>query len=263
MTAAFRLEGVTVRYGARPALDAIDLDIPRGALVALVGPNGAGKTTLLRVLAGGVTPDAGKVAGAAPGEIAFMPQLTVVSDDAPMTVAGYVAGGLWRRIGLFGGVRAADAARVRAALAEVGLGGDEARLMTTLSGGQRQRAAFARAIVQDAAVLLLDEPFAAIDAAGAERLLGLIAARQAAGATVIAAMHDLAAVRRHFPQTVLVAGRLIASGPTADVLTPQALDAARRALDAAFDDALCAHPHVHDHGPAHAHAHDHAPRAPS
>lgn len=251
MATAFHLDAVTVRFNGRLALDALTLDIRQGALLALVGPNGAGKTTLLRVLAGALTPDQGRVTGASAADIAFMPQQTVVSDDAPMTVAGYVAGGLWRRVGLFGAVGRADAQRVRDALAQVGLAGEEARLMTSLSGGQRQRAAFARAIVQDAAVLLLDEPFAAIDAAGAERLLALIAARRDAGATVIAAMHDLAAVRRHFPETALVAGRLIGAGATADVLTPEALDAARRALDAGFDDVLCAHPHdhAHAHGP--------------
>jgi zinc/manganese transport system ATP-binding protein len=242
---ALRFEDVCVRFGDQLALDHVSATIPRGAMVALVGPNGAGKTTLIEAAAGLRSLASGRIVRAEGGVVALMRQTTPASRDMPITVAGFVAGGLWRRVGLWSAPARSDRERVRTAIDDVGLSPLADRLLAELSIGQRQRAAFARAIVQDADILLLDEPFAAIDAAGAERLVGLLDGWRRRGCTILAAMHDLALVRRHFPLAILLARRVIAAGPTAQALAPDKLDEARRALDEGFTDALCTH---HDHG---------------
>ncbi|HEY0275899.1 MAG TPA: metal ABC transporter ATP-binding protein, partial [Paenirhodobacter sp.] len=154
----------------------------------------------------------------------------------PARVSDLVGLGLWPRRGLFGRHRAEDRQRVSDALMAVGLQGFEARPLDALSGGQLQRALFARAIVQDADLILLDEPFNAVDERTVEDLLHLVAHWHTEGRTVLAVLHDLSLVRAHFPQAVVLARELIAWGPVAEVLSPAVLRKAR-AYQEAWDDA--------------------------
>lgn len=242
------LRQVSARFGGHVAVDAISTSVGPGALVALVGPNGAGKTTLLKMLAREARPSSGQISVSAPrSRVAYMPQGVRASRDAPMTVAGLVSGGLWARVGLFGGVSRTAWRDVHIALQAVGLAAMADTSVNTLSGGQLQRALFARAIVQDANVILLDEPFSAVDAATVEDLMAVLCGWIAQGRTVIAAMHDLELVRRHFPRTILIARRVIADGDTAAVLSEAHLQLARASLDAPSADSLCIHPHEHAH----------------
>ncbi|TXN23273.1 ABC transporter ATP-binding protein [Methylobacterium sp. WL9] len=266
MSGGIRIRGLTLGYDRHPAIHHLDGTIAPGDLLALVGPNGAGKSTLLKGLVGEVRVLEGRIErGAAAGAIAYLPQAAEIDRDFPLSVLDLVAMGLWRRLGawrsLFRG-----RAECEAALAAVGLSGFEDRPIGTLSGGQFQRALFARLIVQDAPVILLDEPFTGIDARTVGDLLALIRGWHGQGRTVVAALHDLGQVRAHFSKTLLLAREPIAWGPTAVVLTPPNLERARH-LSEAWDEtaAICRRDHDdhghHDHA-AHAghgdhHGHDH------
>lgn len=231
--AALRFENLTLGYDRHPAVHHLAAEIAPGALTAVVGPNGAGKSTLLKAVAGALRPLEGRILhpGGRP-RIAWLPQLAEIDRAFPVSVAETVAMGLWRRIGAFGALRRADRARLAEAVAAVGLSGFEDRPIGSLSGGQMQRTLFARLLLQDAGLLLLDEPFAAIDARTAADLMALVARWHGEGRTVIAVLHDLDAVRSHFPQAMLLARELIAHGPTAQALTPENLLRARRLCEA-------------------------------
>ncbi|HUO53850.1 MAG TPA: ATP-binding cassette domain-containing protein, partial [Rhodoblastus sp.] len=157
----------------------------------------------------------------------------------PINVFDMAAMGLWRRIGLFGGLSRADERRIEEALETVGLAGFERRPIGALSGGQTQRLLFARLLLQDAALLLLDEPFVAIDERTVGDLLALIERWHREGRTVVAVLHDFDMVRAHFPESVLLAREKIAWGPTAEVLSADNLARARRMIEA-FDDRAAA-----------------------
>jgi zinc/manganese transport system ATP-binding protein len=232
---AIVFRNVTLGYDRHPAVHHLDAAIPAGSLTAVVGPNGAGKSTLLRAVAGELAPLAGEIARpAVRTDIAYLPQAQALDRSFPAQVFDLAAMGLWREIGPFGGVSRALRGRVAAAIAAVGLTGFEDRPIGTLSGGQLQRALFARLLLQDAALILLDEPFTAIDARTVADLLGLVRRWHGEGRTVLAVLHDLEAVRAHFPRTLLLAREAIAHGATAEVLTADALFRARR-LAEAFD----------------------------
>ena len=247
---------LTLGYDRHPAVHDLDGTVPRGDLVALVGPNGAGKSTLLKGIAGTLAPLEGSVScGAA---IATLPQAAAIDRTFPINVLDFAATGLWRRVGPFGGLRP-QRGRTEAALAAVGLTGFEARPIGTLSGGQMQRALFARLLLQDAPVILLDEPFTGVDARTTEDLMALVGGWHREGRTVVAALHDLAQVRRHFPTTLLLARRPVAWGPTEAVMTEANLARARRLCEAWDDAASACEPHDHgsSHGSSHGHAHGH------
>ncbi len=156
---------LTLGYDRHPAVHHLSGRIPAGALLAVVGPNGGGKSTLLKGMVGELKPIGGKVRGLQGQIVAYVPQQDGIDRSYPVSVFDLVAMGLWDRRGLFGGFGRRDEAAVAAALARVGLSGFERRPVGTLSGGQLQRALFARVTLQDASVILLDEPFSAIDAA--------------------------------------------------------------------------------------------------
>lgn len=236
MQTRIRLDNLTLGYDRHPAVHHLDADIESGALVAVCGPNGAGKSTLLKGIAGALAPLEGRIAFArvAPREVAYLPQASDIDRTFPIDVFDLVAMGLWRRRGLFRGITRVDAERIRAAIAAVGLEGFERRPIGSLSGGQLQRMLFARLLVQDASVILLDEPFTAIDAKTTADLLGVVARWHDEKRTVLAVLHDLDLVRAHFPQTLLLAREKIASGATEAVLTPQNLLRARAMIEA-FD----------------------------
>ncbi|WP_439575819.1 zinc ABC transporter ATP-binding protein AztA [Phreatobacter sp.] len=234
---AIRLNNLTLGYDRHPAVHHLDGTIAGGAMLAVVGPNGAGKSTLLKGLAGLLRPLGGTVdiPRADRHAIAYLPQAAELDLTVPITVTEIVAMGLWKRTGLFGGLSRADRQAVDHALAAVGLSDFGHRPIGTLSGGQVQRMLFARLLVQDAGVILLDEPFTAIDARTTADLLALVQRWNVEKRTIVAVLHDLETVRHAFPEALLLARRPIAWGATADVLTAENLLAARRMTEA-FDD---------------------------
>lgn len=236
MDTAIRFSDLTLGYDRHPAVHHLDGNIESGALLAICGPNGAGKSTLLKGIVGALTPLSGSVAlpRAKPREIAYLPQAAEVDKSFPVNVFDFVAMGMWRRCGLFGGVSRDEGTRIQSAIAAVGLDGFEARPIGTLSGGQLQRMLFARLLIQDAAIILLDEPFTAIDSKTTADLLALVARWHTEKRTVLVVLHDLDLVRGHFPQTLLLAREAIAKGETKAVLTPENLLKARAMIEA-FD----------------------------
>jgi zinc/manganese transport system ATP-binding protein len=237
MAAVLRLRDVTLGYERHPAVHHLSGAIEVGGLTAIVGPNGAGKSTLCKGIAGLLKPLAGRIErhGLLPAEIAYLPQSAEIDRSFPISVFDMVATGLWRRAGLLGGIRRADHAEIESAIAAVGLTGFEARPIGSLSGGQMQRALFARLLLQDAKLILLDEPFTAIDAKTAEDLFAIVQRWPGEGRAVVAVLHDLELVRRGFPQTLLLAREPVGWGPTAGVLTAENLLKARRMCEA-FDE---------------------------
>jgi zinc/manganese transport system ATP-binding protein len=230
---AIRFEDVTLGYGRRPAVHHLDGALAAGSLTAVVGPNGAGKSTLLKGVVGTLKPLAGHIhVRAARKGIAYLPQAAELDRSFPLAVYDLVAMGLWARSGIFGGIGRADRTRIEEAVAAVGLTGFERRPVSTLSGGQTQRALFARLLLQDAAVILLDEPFTAIDAKTTADLLEVVRRWHGEARTVVAVLHDMEIVRRVFPDTLLIAREPIAWGATAAVLRPENLLDARRMMEA-------------------------------
>ena len=215
----------------------------------MVGPNGAGKSALLKALAGALAPALGTVdrAGLRPRDLGYLPQAAEIDRSFPLTVADAVLLGAWRRLGAFRGVDGATGEQARAALADVGLQGFERRLVGALSAGQFQRVLFARLLLQDAGVILLDEPFTAVDARTTADLLGLIGRWHGEGRTVVTVLHGLDQVRAHFPQTLLLAREPVAWGRTEAALTPANLLRARAAAEGWDEDART---HAHPAGAA-------------
>jgi zinc/manganese transport system ATP-binding protein len=238
---ALKFHDLTLGYERHPAVHHLNGSIEQGALVAVCGPNGAGKSTLFKGVVGLLKPLAGRIehAGGTAADIAYLPQAAQIDRSFPLKVYDVVAMGLWRHAGAFGRIGAANRARIEVALAAVGLTGFETRPIGSLSGGQMQRALFARLLLQDARVIVLDEPFNAIDAKTAADLLALVRLWHSEERTVLAALHDLETVRLGFPQTLLLAREPVAWGSTAEVLTPDNLLKARRMCEA-FDDSAAA-----------------------
>jgi len=236
------LHDLTCVHDRHPAVHHLSGRFAPGSLTAVAGPNGAGKTTLLRALAGLHPAHEGSIDsdGLAPHQIALLAQAGTLDRSFPVSCRDVVALGAWARMGAFGRLPHDDAARTDAALREVGLAGFARRLVGTLSAGQFQRVLFARLAVQDAPVLLLDEPFNAVDARTAADLMALIRRWHGEGRTVIMVLHDLDLVAREFPETLLLARDLVAWGPTARALSAENRLRARLAAEAWSDDAqLC------------------------
>lgn len=259
LTADIVLENLTVGYERHPAVHHLSVRLPAGGLVAIVGPNGAGKSTLLKALTRRVAIHGGKVSGIDIDRLAYLPQTPDIDRSFPISVREFVMTGLWREVGALGWWRREHRARTEQALATVGLQGFEQRTLDTLSGGQFQRTLFARMMLQDAPVLLLDEPFSAVDQRTTDDLLRLMHRWHHEGRTLVVVLHDLATVRAHFPTTLLLARELVAFGATEAVLTPQNLDRARGRQEAFEDHApvcdvpespgslVLAQPHTHVH----------------
>jgi zinc/manganese transport system ATP-binding protein len=211
-----QLVGTTVRYGGRTALEGVHGSFAPGSLTAVVGANGAGKSTLLMAVAGTVRLARGAVAcpARAQGRLAFLPQLAAIDRSFPLTVAELVALGGWREFGAFRAPSPTLRARAEEAAVTVGLAERLRRRVSELSEGEFRRALFARLILQDAVVILLDEPFAAVDTATTVALLDQLMQWHEEGRTVIAVLHDLAMVRTHFPETLVLARRCLAWGAT-------------------------------------------------
>jgi zinc/manganese transport system ATP-binding protein len=233
-SAAIHFSDLTLGYDRHPAVHHLSGSVPAGSLLAVVGPNGAGKSTLLKGLAGALKPLEGSIGlgSIQIRDIAYLPQAADIDRSFPLSVFDLVAAGNWRRKGLFGGFSRADRHAVSDALMAVGLGGFENRVIGALSGGQLQRALFARLLLQDARLILLDEPFTAIDTKTTADLLALISRWHGEKRTVIAVLHDVDVVRQHFPQTLLLARETVAWGDTVDTLRPENLLRARRMIEA-------------------------------
>ena len=239
MTAQLTFRDVTLGYDRHPAVHHLSGEIAAGALVAIIGPNGAGKSTLFRGIVGILKPLAGAITlgGLNVRDIAYLPQTADIDRSFPISVFDFVGTGLWRATGLFGGMGKEAQHKIAQALGAVGLSGFENRTIGTLSGGQMQRMLFARVLLQDARVIVLDEPFNAIDAKTTSDLIGLVRRWHEEKRTVLAALHDMELVRASFPETLLLARTAVAWGPTAQVLTADNLLAARRMCEAFDDDA--------------------------
>ncbi|WP_332461141.1 zinc ABC transporter ATP-binding protein AztA [Acuticoccus mangrovi] len=232
---ALRFENLTLGYDRHPAIHHLTTRVEEGAMTAIVGPNGAGKSTLLKGIVGELRPITGRIEGVAE-RIAYLPQISEIDRSFPVDVESVVAMGLWREVGAFGRIGAAARARVADAIAAVGLEGLERRPIGALSGGQMQRVLFCRLMLQNAPLILLDEPFAAVDRRTMDDLLALLAQWNREGRTILAVLHSFDEVRRHFPTTMLIARELIAHGDTASVLSTENLSRAR-AIGEAFDEA--------------------------
>lgn len=213
------LHDVTLGYDGHPAVHHLSGMIAPGALLAVVGPNGAGKSTLIKALAGLLKPLGGRIDGLAGQRVAYLPQQATLERSFPISVAEFAAMGLWHECGALGGLSTTQRQRVQQALAAVGLQGYSRQSIDTLSGGQLQRVLFARLMLQDAPILLLDEPFSAVDQRTIADLLALLRQWHAQGKTVLAVLHDFHQVREAFDDTLILARRPVAWGPTEQVLT--------------------------------------------
>lgn len=248
------LNDLTLGYDGHPAVHHLEGRFLPGSLTAVVGPNGSGKSTLLKGITGALKPLGGSIdrGGLAPRQIAYLPQSAEIDRSFPSTVADLVALGHWSRRGLFGAITGPDYRAMRDVLTAVGLTGFEHRTLDTLSGGQLQRALFARLMLQDADVILLDEPFTAIDERTVADLIALVRRWHGEHRTVIAVLHDTEMVRAHFPDTLLMAREPIAWGPTTDALKAENLLVARRMTEAWDEHAPWHEPsgQGHNHGQA-------------
>lgn len=234
MTAAIDFQNLTLGYDRHPAIHHLHTKIAEGSLTAIVGPNGAGKSTLLKGVVGSLAPMEGKVSFGSLGreDIAYLPQQSDIDRSFPLTVVELVALGLRHEIGAFGRFKNHHRDRVASAISAVGLIGLESRLIDSLSGGQMQRALFARLLLQDAKLVLLDEPFTSIDSRSMTDLIDLVRHWHSEGRTVIAVLHDTETVRAHFPQTMMLARELVSHGPTENVLTAENQFPARQMCEA-------------------------------
>ena len=243
MQAQLQFRDVTLGYDRHPAVHHLNGEVATGSLLAVVGPNGAGKSTLFRGIAGILKPLAGSISlgGLDFRDIAYLPQTVDIDRSFPISVFDFVGTGLWRMTGFFGGMGKRERDRIAEALSAVGLTGFENRPIGTLSGGQMQRMLFARVLLQDARLIVLDEPFNAIDAKTSADLVALVRHWHGEGRTVLAALHDLDMVREAFPRNAAAGARAGGVGRDVEALTPENLLVAMRMCEA-FDDraAACA-----------------------
>ncbi|MFT3899482.1 MAG: metal ABC transporter ATP-binding protein [Gordonia sp. (in: high G+C Gram-positive bacteria)] len=231
MTPALQVRSATVRYGEVLALDDVTLTVERGDICALIGMNGSGKSTLFKTIMGVIAPDAGTVTidGMTPavarrsGAVAYVPQAEDIDWTFPLSVREVVMMGRYGRQGFLRRPRPADRAAVDEALARVDLDDLQHRQIGNLSGGQRKRAFVARALAQEAGVLLLDEPFAGVDLRSQAAITALLRDEATSGSTVLISTHDLQSVPQLADQAVLLQNRVLAQGQPDEVMTPSSL----------------------------------------
>jgi manganese/zinc/iron transport system ATP- binding protein len=226
---AIEVTDLTVAYRDKPVLWDIDLTVPRGVLMAIVGPNGAGKTTLIKAVLGLVRAAAGQalIFGRPYKEqrrlVGYVPQRGTVDWDFPTSVLDVVMMGCYGSLGWLRRPGQRQRALARQALEKVDMLAFADRQISQLSGGQRQRVFLARALVQDAQVYFMDEPFQGVDATTERAIVTLLQDLRAAGRTVVVVHHDLQTVPEYFDWVTLLNVRRIASGPVAEVFTEQNL----------------------------------------
>jgi manganese/zinc/iron transport system ATP- binding protein len=235
MTPAIEVHDLTVAYRESPVLWDIDLTVPPGVLMAVVGPNGAGKTTLIKAILGLLRPVSGEVlVGGEPYSpktqaVAYVPQRGTVDWDFPTTALDVVTMGTYGKLGWFRRPGRAESAAATDALTRVGMAEFASRQISQLSGGQQQRVFLARALVQDAPVYLMDEPFQGVDAVTEKAIVEILQQLRTRGRTVLVVHHDLQTVPEYFDWVTLLNVRVITSGPVGEVFTPENL---RRAYGA-------------------------------
>ncbi|WGF90360.1 zinc ABC transporter ATP-binding protein AztA [Marinivivus vitaminiproducens] len=262
--ACITFSDLTLGYNSHPAVHHLNGMVARGSLTAVVGANGSGKSTLLKGIVGVLKPMTGACTVLPDISVAYLPQQSELDRSFPARVVDLVSLGLWPRRGLLGRHRSEDRDRVAKALSAVRLDGFEKRPIDTLSGGQLQRALFARVLVQDADLILLDEPFNAIDARTVADLIKLIKHWHNENRTIMVVVHDLDLVREHFPAALLLARRPVAWGEARETLASENLLRARQCNEAWDDQAPWCVPedgHLHDHALDHPRFHDHAGRS--
>ncbi len=226
---ALEVRRLTVSYGGRPVLWDVDAHFPAQSLSAIVGPNGAGKSTLLRACVGLVPTDAGqslvfgRPAREALSQVAYVPQRNAVDWDFPVTVREVVEMGRYPRAGWFRRLGPGHREAVDSALERVGMAAYADRQIGRLSGGQRQRVFIARALAQDTPVLLLDEPFAGVDARTEAALLDLMRELAEDGRSLVLVHHDLGTVRRSFDWVLLLNVQALSCGPPETALSDENL----------------------------------------
>jgi manganese/iron transport system ATP-binding protein/manganese/zinc/iron transport system ATP- binding protein len=226
---AIEVENLTVSYGPVPALLDVSLSIPAGQLVGVIGPNGSGKSTLIKAILGFVRPDFGTVrlfgepADKAKGRVAYVPQRGSVDWDFPITVREVALMGRYGHRAWWRDLNAEDYRLADEALEMVRMSEFAGRQIGQLSGGQQQRVFMARAMAQGADILLLDEPFAGVDAATERAILDVLERTKAAGRTLVVVHHDLTTAQEYFDSIVLLKQRLFAFGPPEAVLHPELL----------------------------------------
>lgn len=227
--AAIEVNDLTVAYRDNPVLWDIDLEVPSGVLMAIVGPNGAGKTTLIKAILGLVEPAAGQVLvqGHPYGDqrrlVAYVPQRGSVDWDFPTSVLDVVMMGRYGSLGWFRRPRARERDQAMTALEKVGMDAFYDRQISQLSGGQQQRVFLARALVQDAEIYLMDEPFQGVDAKTERAIIEVLQQIREQGNTVVAVHHALQSVPEYFDWVTILNVRRIASGPVDEVFTEENL----------------------------------------
>jgi manganese/zinc/iron transport system ATP- binding protein len=226
---ALEVRDLTVAYHEKPVLWDVDVDVPAGILMAIVGPNGAGKSTLIKAVLGLLKPAAGQVLlyGQPYIEqrhrVGYVPQRGSVDWDFPTNVLDVVMMGRYSALGWFKRPGAKERDMAMDALEKVGMKSFADRQISQLSGGQQQRVFLARALVQEAQIYFMDEPFQGVDATTERAIITLLQELRAAGKTVIAVHHDLETVPEYFDWVTLLNVRRIASGPVSEVFTPENL----------------------------------------
>ncbi|MFN2355760.1 MAG: metal ABC transporter ATP-binding protein [Desulfopila sp.] len=228
-TPAIEVSHLTVSYGERPALLDVSVTIEPDQLVGVIGPNGSGKSTLIKAILGFVRPDVGEVRIAgqnvdrAKGLVAYVPQRGAVDWDFPITVKEVALMGRYQQIPWYRSLRRIDHEAALDALAMVRMSDFADRQIGQLSGGQQQRVFLARALAQGADILLLDEPFAGVDAATERAILEVLERAKAAGKTLVVVHHDLTTAAEYFDNLILLKQRLYAYGPPRVVLQEELL----------------------------------------
>ena len=226
---AIAINHLTVSYRGKPVLVDISLDVPRGMVVGIMGPNGAGKSTLIKSVMGFVPRDFGTVSlfgkevENVQGRVAYVPQRGQIDWSFPVTVWDVVLMGRYGFTPWYRSIRREDCRIAERALEDVRMLEFRHRQIGQLSGGQQQRVFMARALAQQSDILLLDEPFAGVDAATERAIAGLLAASREQGKTVMVVHHDLETAAEFFDRVVIVNGRLYAYGPPRSVMTPELL----------------------------------------
>lgn len=225
-----RLKNVTLAWGNKTILSDINGTFKKGSFTAIVGPNGAGKSTLIKAIVGQIPLKAGEIviADDVKRELSLLPQYTELDRDFPMTTFDLVSMGIWRDLGSFRSLSAKQRHQIMQALLQVGLVEQAQDLIGSLSGGQLQRAFFARLLVRDAKVIILDEPFAAVDEATQEQLLPILKTWHSQGRTILIVLHDEELVRALVPDTLVIGRGVVAWGPTDEVYTPENMRQAQR-----------------------------------
>lgn len=242
--AALSTQHVTVNYDRTPVLWDINLSIPPGQLVGIVGPNGAGKTTLIKAVLDLVPSLSGKVTffgeslRQVRSRVAYVPQRETVDWDFPITVRDLVLMGRYGKLGLFRWPRKADYAAVDHYLSLVDMAEYRDRQISQLSGGQQQRVFLARALLQEADIYFMDEPFAGIDLGTEKTLVQIMCQLRDKGKTVFVVHHDLNTVESYFDWLIMLNMRLVASGPVKEVFTPDTLNATYGKSYSLLDEAL-------------------------